>query len=84
MCDSGEKTGGEQSYIWSGPNNSGLYGVALTMSKHAQKCLIRWTPINGRLLTARFHHQQGQLTITVAYAPTEVANEQKKDAFYDK
>ncbi len=80
--DIGDKTEGDHSYIWSGPNdNSGLYGVALAMSKHARKCLIGWTPINERLLTARFHHQQGKLTVIVAY---EVADDLAKNAFYDQ
>lgn len=35
-----------------------------------------------RLLTARFHHQHGKLTV-VAYAPTELADDQAKNTFYD-
>lgn len=80
-CDRGEKIEGEHNYIWSCPNNNnGLYGIALAMPKQAQRCLIGWTPINGRL-TAHFHHQQNRLTISRA---TDVADEQTKDAFYGK
>ena len=32
--------------------------------------LASWTPINERLITARFQHQGGHLTAVVIYAPT--------------
>ena len=48
------------------------------------KALITWTPISPRLLTARLRHKRGALTVVVAYAPTELADAQTKDAFYDQ
>ena len=81
----GETSAGDHFFIWSGPdNNSGLYGVALAIPLRIKRTLIAWTPINDRLLTARLSHQHGKITVIVAYSPTEVAEDQTKDAFYDQ
>ncbi len=42
-----------------------------------------WTPISERLLTASFHHQH-DMTVIVTYAPTEIADDQAKNAFFDQ
>lgn len=83
--ESGEKVEGDHSYIWSGPNdNRGLFGDALEMPRHIRKSLIGWTPVSERLLTARFHHQHSKLTVIVAYAATEVTDDQTKSTFFDQ
>jgi hypothetical protein len=46
--------------------------------------LMSWTPISPHLLTARLRHKRGVLFIVVAYAPTEQADVQVKDVFYDQ
>ena len=46
--------------------------------------MISWNPINSRLLSARFLHRHGKMTVIVAYAPTNVAEEAAKIAFYDQ
>uniref|UniRef100_A0AAQ6AH14 Endonuclease/exonuclease/phosphatase domain-containing protein n=1 Tax=Amphiprion ocellaris TaxID=80972 RepID=A0AAQ6AH14_AMPOC len=81
----GEITAGDHCYIWSGPERrTGLYGVALAIPMALRKSLISWTPMSDRLLSARFLHQHGKLTVIVAYAPTDVADEDVKDAFWDQ
>lgn len=81
----GETTAGNHCYIWSGPESrTGLYGVALAIPKALRRSLISWTPISDRLLSARFLHHHGKMTVIVAYAPTDVADEEAKDAFYDQ
>uniref|UniRef100_A0A3P8SEE9 Endonuclease/exonuclease/phosphatase domain-containing protein n=1 Tax=Amphiprion percula TaxID=161767 RepID=A0A3P8SEE9_AMPPE len=81
----GEITAGDHCYIWSGPERrTGLYGVALAIPMALRKSLISWTPMSDRLLSARFLHQHGKLTVIVAYAPTNVADEDVKDAFWDQ
>ncbi|GAA6094295.1 uncharacterized protein LOC124628743 [Tachysurus ichikawai] len=81
----GEITAGDHYYFWSGPKRqTGLYGVALAISKDLRKSLISWTPLSDRLLSARFFHQHGKMTVIVAYAPTDVADEDAKDAFFDQ
>ena len=59
-------------------------GVALLLSQPMGKALMSWTPISPRLLTARLRHKRCALFIVVAYAPTEQADMQTKDAFYDQ
>ena len=71
--------------LWSGPTDgSGLHGVALAIPKRLRSTLLSWKPINSRLLTSRFNHRHGKLTVIVAYAPTELATEAEKDLFYDQ
>ena len=59
-------------------------GVAQLLNQPMGKALMSWTPISSRLLTARLRHKRGALFIVVAYAPTEQADMQTKDAFYDQ
>ncbi|GAA6087975.1 gamma-aminobutyric acid receptor subunit alpha-2-like [Tachysurus ichikawai] len=80
-----EITTGDHYYFWSGPKRqTGLYGVALAISKDLRKSLISWTPRSDRLLSARFFHQHGKMTVIAAYAPTDVPDEDAKDAFFDQ
>ncbi|MCJ8735785.1 hypothetical protein PDJAM_G00251530 [Pangasius djambal] len=81
----GETTAGDHCYIYSGPKKqTGLYGVTLAIPKTLRKSLISWRPLGDRLLSARFLHQHGKMTVIVAYAPTDVADEDVKDAFFDQ
>jgi len=43
---------------------------------------VSWTPINERLLYARFRHTADFLSFIVAYAPTENADTLVKKQFY--
>lgn len=80
----GECVVGSYSMVWSGEDgNSGRCGVALAISRSARRSLIDWNPINSRLLSARFQHRHGKLFVVVGYAPTEVADADAKDEFYD-
>lgn len=63
---------------------TGLYGVALAIPKNLRKSLISWTPLSDRLLSARFLHQHGKMTVIIAYAPIDVTDEDAKDAFFDQ
>ena len=59
-------------------------GVAILMTDQIRKSLIEWKPINDRLLTARFYSTYTKLSIIACYAPTEVAEDDDKNIFYDK
>ena len=53
------------------------------MNTKVKKALTSWKAISPRLLSARFLHQSGHLTVIVCYAPTETSDDAAKDQFYD-
>jgi len=61
-----------------------INGVAMLLRPPFDKALISWQPISDRLLTATFAHRHGRLTVIVAYAPTEPAEDHTKERFYDQ
>ncbi|XP_060069052.1 craniofacial development protein 2-like [Ylistrum balloti] len=46
-------------------------GVAILLSKKASSALIDWTPVNERIIIARFFSKHIKLTVVHIYAPTE-------------
>ena len=60
-----------------------MQGVAIMMNQEATKALIDWSPINERIIKARFYSKFVNVTIRV-YAPTNDADEQTKEDFYGK
>ena len=61
-----------------------MQGVAIMMTKEATKALIDWSPINERIIKARFYSKFVKLTMIHVYAPTNYADEQTKEDFYGK
>ena len=59
-------------------------GVTMMMTKEAGDALIDWVPINERIIKARFFSKHIKLTMIHTYAPTEGADGQIKDEFYEK
>ena len=57
-------------------------GVGLVLSKAVRNSLISYTPISVRIITARLHSQHINISVVVAYAPTEDAEGGEKDEFY--
>ncbi|KAK2705055.1 hypothetical protein QYM36_017182 [Artemia franciscana] len=58
-------------------------GVGLMMSPAAYRTMLKWTPINERILFARFATTQTKLSVIVCYAPTNGADDDVKDSFYE-
>ena len=84
LCDSGETLCDGFRYLWSGRTDGKHYaGVGLAMNTKVKKALTSWKAISPRLLSARFLHQSGHLTVIVCYAPTETSDDASKDQFYD-
>ena len=59
-------------------------GVGLSLSKRIKNSLISYIPVSERILTARLHSKQINISVVVAYAPTEDASDTDKDQFYQQ
>lgn len=59
-------------------------GVAIIMSKKATQCLDSWRAISDRIIEARFHSRFIKTTVIQVYAPTNEADEEEKDDFYEQ
>ena len=71
--------------IYSGRENGNHEeGVGLLCNKEVSRALLEWKPLGPRLLRARFNGKYTKLTLLVCYAPTEEAEEEVKDRFYDQ
>ena len=57
-------------------------GVGLSLSKRIRNSLISFTPTSERVLTARLHSKHLNISVVVAYAPTDGADDGEKDKFY--
>lgn len=59
-------------------------GVALIVNKQTTKSLLEWKPLSDRLIRARFASRYCKLTILQCYAPTNKAEEDDKDDWYEQ
>ena len=61
-------------------------GVAIMMSEKASKSLIGWEPVSARQMVARFKtsHKRITLKVIMCYAPTNDAEEEETEEFYDR
>jgi len=56
--------------------------VGILLDKEAKKSLIEWQPVSGRIIVARFKTNIRNIVMIQCYAPTEVAEDVKKQEFY--
>ena len=78
------KTRTGETILYSGrDDNIHQSGVALVMTKQTAGCLESWMPVSDRIMTARFTSRFIKTTVVQVYAPTNEADEETKNSFYD-
>ena len=65
-------------------DGSHLEGVALMLSAKATNALIKWEPINERIILARFFSKYIKTTVILVYAPTNEASEETKTVYMEQ
>ena len=79
------KLGSGETVLYSGlDDDQHMQGVAIMMKQEVIKALIDWSPINKRIIKARFYSKFVKVTMIQMYAPTNDADEQTKEDFYGK
>ena len=78
-----------ETIIYSGHEDSNAphtQGVAVMMSEKASKSLVGWEPVSARQMVARFKtsHKRITLTVIMCYSPTNDAEEEETEEFYDR
>ena len=73
--------------LYSGPpneNDEHRNGVGLMLTKRASRSLLEWEPVSERILTARFQSKFQKVTVIQCYAPTNNADEEVKEEYYEQ
>lgn len=58
-------------------------GVGLLLSAEARRAMIDWEAVSDRIITAKFRSRARTFAIVQYYAPTNEAESQTKDNFYE-
>ena len=77
---------GEQ-LLYSGHIEEGvphIEGVVLMLAPEAHAALIGWEPVSSRIITAKFTTKKKDIRLNIIHAPTNDAEEEKKDDFYQQ
>jgi len=61
-----------------------VHRVALLLTPEAEQALLSREPASPRLLTARFNSKGRKVTVIQCYAPTNAAETEEKEAFYEQ
>ncbi|KAK2716558.1 craniofacial development protein 2-like [Artemia franciscana] len=69
--------------LYSGEDNHHQAGVGFMMSPAGYRTMLKWTPINERILFARFATTHTKVSVIVCYAPTNEADDDVKDSFFE-
>lgn len=79
------KTSNGNTIIHSGQtNDTGQKGVGILFHKTIKHSLINWKPVSDRIIYARIQTKIKKVSVLQCYAPTEMANNDDKDQFYEE
>ena len=78
------KTATGESILYSGAEEEHHRGVGLILKKEVRRTLLKWNPVNERIMSARFNSRFAKLTIIQMYAPTNDAEDESKEEFYEQ
>lgn len=78
-----------ETLLYSGHIEHGAHqpeGVYLMLSLQEQRALIGWVPVNSRIITAKFNTKKSKIKLNIiqCYSPTNYANNERKDSFYQQ
>ena len=82
--ESGKIKKKDKAILYSGPEELHQKEVGIILNKEAGKASIGQKPVNDLITTVRFQSRHTKTTVAVIYAPTEEAEEEEKDNFYDQ
>lgn len=75
--------GNGSTILYSGHEKTHTNGVALVIAKEKVSTLMNWEPVSDRMIRARINSKHCKLTIVQCYAPTNEADDEMKDEWYE-
>ncbi|PIO76758.1 hypothetical protein TELCIR_01154, partial [Teladorsagia circumcincta] len=80
----GRMSSDDKTILYSGHSEKHEGGVGIVLNKKATNAPDGWKAVNERIITARFVTKYTRTTVVQVYAPTEVADDEIKNEFYEK
>ncbi|XP_055371836.1 uncharacterized protein LOC129605867 [Condylostylus longicornis] len=72
------------SIYYSGSENQGLYGTGFYVNNQVRNSIIGFEPVSDRICVLKIKGKFQNITFVSVYAPTNNANDEEKDLFYDE
>jgi len=69
--------------LWSGAEKQSEQGAGFVIKRSLENSIIDFEPINSRMCKVRIKGKFYYTTVVNTYAPTESANEEQKEQFYE-
>ena len=73
-----------ESILYSGAEEKHHRGVGLILKREVGRTLLRWNPVNERIMTKRFNSRFENSPSSKVYAPTNDAEDESKEEIYEQ